>query len=107
MINPATIAFVRDDGTKHFVLIEPLLEKAGNTLKSTGVFKLYKDAAGDESALFTEPLELEEGEGSLQDAVNPDYLGKINLPAIGDWHYEGDLLTQNELSKIAEYLKKH
>ena len=107
MINPVTLGLVKDDGTKHYVLIEPMLEKTGDNLKSTGVFKLYKDAVGDESALFTEPLEIEEGAGELADTANPDYMGKISLENNDTWSYEGDLLTHAEQNKIAQYIKNH
>lgn len=105
MINPVTIGLLKQDGTKYYVLIEPMLEKAGDTLKSTGTFKLYKDAVGDESALFTEPRELEEGAAVLPDEANPDYIGTIILKSDDKWQYQGDLLNHHEQSQVAAYIK--
>ncbi|WP_158557129.1 hypothetical protein [Mucilaginibacter conchicola] len=41
------------------------------------MYKVYKDAFGDETHLFTESAEFEEGKAELPDDANPDYRGKF------------------------------
>ncbi|MGZ3871286.1 MAG: hypothetical protein ACXVJD_00125, partial [Mucilaginibacter sp.] len=68
MINPLQLSLISNDGTKRNIIIEPILERQENGLGNTGVFKIYKDAFGDESTLFTESLEIEEAGSELADA---------------------------------------
>jgi len=59
MINPVQISIPQADGSDSYVIIEPVIEKDdGAGFRSTGVYKIYKDAFGDETHLFTEPAEL-------------------------------------------------
>lgn len=73
MINPVQISLMQASGSIRQVIIEPVLIKEGDKdLRSTGVFKIYKDAFGDETALFTEPLEPSKNNDSPADEINPD-----------------------------------
>lgn len=107
MINPLQLALIRIDGTKRNIIIEPILEKQENGLGNTGVFKIYKDAFGDESTLFTEPLEIDDAGNELPDADNPDYLGKIIIDEQANWSYKGDLLSLDEQKQAATYILKY
>ena len=107
MINPLQLSLISNDGTKRNIIIEPVLEKQENGLGNTGVFKIYKDAFGDESTLFTEPLEIEETGSELPDANNPDYLGKIIIDEQANWTYKGDLLSLDEQKQAVTYILKY
>ena len=50
MINAVQTTIPQPDGSDRQVIIEPILEKDGEQgLRATGVFKVYKDAFGDET----------------------------------------------------------
>jgi len=105
MINPIQLSLTQPNGASRKVIIEPVLEKnAENGLKATGVYKIYKDAFGDESTLFTEPLEIDETNSDLPDESNPDYLGKIILTDNPQWQYTGDLLNSKEQEQVVKYI---
>ena len=105
MINPVQFSIAQPDGSSRKVIIEPLLKKDdANILQNTGVYKIYKDAFGDESTLFTEPLEINESNTDLADEDNPDYLGKITIIDSIDWRYEGDLLNTEEQAQVIKYI---
>ena len=107
MTNPAQLQITKPDGTFRYLIVEPVIQKTDATITGTGVFKIYKDAYGEESALFTEPLEIGKSENTLPDANNPDYLGTIVFEGELKWHYEGDLLDRGELAQLAEYIKEY
>lgn len=96
MINPVQTLIPLADGTDRYVIIDPALHKDVNgKLHPTGLFKIYKDAFGDETHLITEPGESEGPPRKFSDDRNPDYLGKILLSAT-EWKYEGSLLSHHE-----------
>jgi hypothetical protein len=106
MINPVQISLMQASGSIRQVIIEPVLIKEGDKdLRSTGVFKIYKDAFGDETALFTEPLEPSKNNDSPADEINPDYLGKITFGNDGNWQFEGDLLDTEEQQQLTNYIE--
>ncbi|MEO3405018.1 hypothetical protein AAFN85_14015 [Mucilaginibacter sp. CAU 1740] len=107
MINPVQSHIPLPDGTDRYVIIEPALHKdAAGKLHPTGLFKIYKDAFGDETHLFTEPAESEGQPDDLPDDRNPDYLGKINLSAT-KWKYEGSLLSYHEQIALVEFISNY
>ncbi len=106
MINPIQLLLKKADGGKRNIIIEPVLKKDGGDLKDTGVYELYKDAFGEESALFTEPLEIAEVNDDLPDKNNPDYLGRFSIDVNGNLKYEGDLLSAHEQQQVLAYIMK-
>jgi len=107
MINPAQLSVIKTNGTSIKIIVEPVLTQQGKDLHTTGVYKLYKDAFGDESALFTEPLEIHGATSHLRDSENPDYLGTLTVTGNNGCQYEGDLLGADEQSQVVDYIKKH
>ena len=107
MINPLQLSLINSDGSKRYIIIEPILEKHDKSLRNTGTYKIYKDAFGEESALFTEPLETTEPNTDLPDHLNPDYLGKIVFDGQSNWTYTGDLLSLEEQKQAAVYILKY
>ena len=94
MKNPATLILKHPDGSSRNIIIEPMLWP---DLTDMGTYKIYKTAIDNESALFTEALEIDEGKPALADDANPDYLGTIVMePMREQWKYTGDLLTPEE-----------
>lgn len=107
MINPAQISLTQADGTARRVIVEPILEKAGDEqLKDTGIYKVYKDAFGDETVLFTEPKEIDEKRDSLPDEQNPDYIGTITLKG-SDWICDCTILSMTEKQELIDYILQH
>ncbi|ASU33703.1 hypothetical protein [Mucilaginibacter xinganensis] len=106
MINPLQISLVQTDGTERKIIIEPVLEKNEKGLHPNGTYKIYKDSFGDESALFTEPLETTITNNVLPDDDNPDYLGKIVFDDQSAWIYTGDLLSPEEQTQAAGFIAK-
>jgi hypothetical protein len=104
MINPVYFSIDQPNGSGRDIIIEPVLESDGSSLKDTGCYKLYKTSIDNQSSLFTEKLEINETNNDLADNDNPDYLGKIMLAEHGKWHYEGDLLSKEEQRQVAEYV---
>ena len=108
MINPVQISIPQEDGSDRYVIIEPVLENEGNKgLRSTGVYKIYKDAFGDETHLFTEPLEINEVNDDLPDEDNPDYLGKLIFENAELKHFEGSVLSLAEQAYLATYIQSY
>lgn len=108
MISPVQLSITIPDGTSRKLIIEPMLTKLDNgTLQATGVYKLYKDAFGDETTLFTEPLEINETGSPLPDEQNPDYLGKLTINNSVEWDYEEDLLNNEEQLQVVKYIKNN
>jgi hypothetical protein len=105
MKTPAQISIVQPDDTLRKIIVEPILEKNGDGLTDTGVYKIYKDAFGDETVLITEPRETGENT-DLADTANPDYLGKITFTDPGQWNYEGDILSNDEQLQVITFLKE-
>jgi hypothetical protein len=105
MINPVQTSINGTDGSDRYVIIAPLLIKDGaQGFRGTGVFKIYKDAFGDETRLFTEPLESVAPADDLPEEQNPDYLGELHLDKAGNWQYHGDLLNANEQGELAHFI---
>lgn len=108
MINPVQTSITQPDGTDRNLIIEPILEKEGNSgLQSTGTYKIYKDAFGDETHLFTEPAELTTEEKHLPDEANPDYLGTLRIFDDGNVAYAGDLLSIQEQREVALVIQRY
>jgi hypothetical protein len=105
MKTPAQISIVQPDDSSRKIIVAPVLVSHGSELIDTGVYKIYKDAFGDETVLITEPRETGENT-DLADAANPDYLGKITLTDRGQWNYEGDILSNDEQLQVITFLKE-
>ncbi|WP_154402521.1 hypothetical protein [Mucilaginibacter endophyticus] len=106
MMNPVQTSIPQPDGSDRYVLIEPILEKDGeHGLRSTGVFKIYKDAFGDETHLFTEPTESDGAISDLPDWQNPDYLGKFLFENGNVRQFEGDVLSVAEQAYLAVFIE--
>jgi len=106
MISPVQLSITLPDGSSRKLIVEPVLKRGeDNSLQNTGEYKLYKDAFGDETTLFTEPLEIDETGSSLPDDQNPDYLGKITILNSVEWEYNGDLLNNEEILQVLKYIK--
>jgi hypothetical protein len=103
MLTPAQISIVQPDDALRKIIVEPILEKNGNELIDTRVYKIYKDAFGDETVLITEPRETGIND-DLADQNNPDYLGKITLLDDTLWNYEGDVLSADEQLQVVTFL---
>lgn len=107
MINPVQTTIPQPDGSDRYVIIEPILEKDGEQgLRSTGVFKVYKDAFGDETQLFTEPAESDEP-AELPDEQNPDYLGQFVFAQGELQHFEGGVLSHAEQAWLAVFIESY
>lgn len=107
MINPVQTSIPQADGSDRYVIIEPILEKESKGLRSTGVFKVYKDAFGDETHLFTEPMESDEPADDLPDWQNPDYLGKFVFEEGTLKHFEGQVLSVAEQAYLAVFIESY
>jgi len=106
MINPIQARLFKTEGGGRPVIIEPVLQKgSGHKWSATGVYRIYKDAFGDETVLFTEWKE-DTQKAALPDEQNPDYLGKLIFERDG-WKYEGALLSENEQQEAASLIKDH
>ena len=104
MKNPVTLALKHTDGSSRNIIIEPILQ---HNLTNTGVYKIYKTSTDNESALFTEELEIDDGKPALADEANPDYLGTITFTQDHQqWQYDGELLTPDEQQQVALYLRQ-
>jgi hypothetical protein len=106
MINPAQISIVQPDESLRNVIVEPILERDDHHLVDSGVYKIYKDAFGDQSMLITEPRERGEND-DLADKNNPDYLGTITLVDDGLFNYDGDILSTEEQVQLAKFLRSN
>ena len=108
MINPVQTTIPQPDGSDRYVIIEPILENtADKGLQPTGVFKVYKDAFGDETHLFTEPLESDGPADDLPDEQNPDYLGKFVFEGGELEHFEGGILSLAEQAYLAVFIETY
>jgi hypothetical protein len=108
MMNPVQTRIPQADGSDRYVIIEPVLEKDGEGgLRSTGVFKIYKDAFGDETHLFTEPAESEGPADDLPDEQNPDYLGKFVFEDGHLQHFEGQVLSLVEQAYLVVFIETY
>jgi len=104
MKNPATLILKHTDGSSRNIIIEPILRP---DLTNTGTYKIYKTTIDNESTLFTENLEIDEGAPALPDEANPDYLGSMVIePMPQQWKYTGDLLTSDEQQQIADFIEQ-
>lgn len=108
MMNPVQTSIPQADGSDRYVIIEPVLEKDGEKgLRATGVFKVYKDAFGDETHLFTEPAESDEPADDLPDEQNPDYLGRFVFENGSLQHFEGQVLSHAEQAYLAVFIEAY
>jgi len=108
MINPVQTSIPQPDGSDRYVIIEPILEKEGeHGLRSTGVFKIFKDAFGDETHLFTEPMDSDAPADDLPDEQNPDYLGKFVFEGGSVQHFEGQVLSLAEQAYLAVFIETY
>ena len=104
MKNPATLILKHPDGSSRNIIVEPMLWP---DLTDTGTYKIYKTSIDNESVLFTEDLELNEGSPALPDEANPDYLGTLVMePKRHLWKYTGDLLTSKEQQQIISFIEQ-
>jgi hypothetical protein len=104
MKNPATLILKHPDGSSRNIIVEPILWP---DLTDTGTYKIYKTAIDNESALFTEDLEIAEGAPALPDEANPDYLGNMVIePMRQQWKYTGDLLSPDEQQQVARFIQQ-
>ena len=106
MINPAQVTLTIHEGSSRKIIIEPVLSKGEQGLSGTGIYNIYKDIFDDETALFTEPREISDFNNGLTDENNPDYLGTLRLEN-GEWFYNGDLLSGEEIKQAAGYIQNH
>ncbi|SDE63731.1 hypothetical protein SAMN05216464_10852 [Mucilaginibacter pineti] len=108
MISPLQTTIPQPDGSDRHVIIEPVLEKdSEGRFGSTGVYKVFKDAFGDETHLFTEPLESEAPADDLPDEQNPDYLGKFVFENRELQHFEGQVLSLAEQAYLAVFIESY
>jgi hypothetical protein len=108
MMNPVQTTIPQPDGSDRYVIIEPVLEKEGpRGLRSTGEFKIYKDAFGDETHLFTESAESDGPADDLPDDQNPDYLGKFFFEGGCVQHFEGQVLSIAEQAYLAVLIETY
>ena len=108
MINPVQTSIPQADGSDRYVIIEPMLEKDGEQgLRSTGVFKIYKDACGDETHLFTEPAESDGLTDELPDEQNSDYLGKFLFENGNIQHFDGQVLSVAEQAYLVVFIETY
>lgn len=71
MINTVQTMIPQQDGSDRYVIIEPVLIKDSvGAWGTNGEYKIYKDAFGDETRLFTEPLERDAPWDELPDEQN-------------------------------------
>lgn len=106
MLSPAQIGIVQPDESLRRVIVEPVLERDDSGLIDTHVYKIYKDAFGDETTLITEPREPRIND-DLDDKNNPDYLGRVILVDSSLWHYEGDILSHDEQLQLVKFLHRN
>ncbi|GAA4328987.1 hypothetical protein GCM10023149_33340 [Mucilaginibacter gynuensis] len=108
MMHPVQTSIPQVDGSDRYVVIEPVLERDGdNGLRSTGVFKIYKDAFGDEPHLFTEPAESDGPADELPDEDKPDYPGKFLFENGRVQHFEGQVLSVAEQAYLAVFIETY
>ena len=108
MLNPVQTSIPQADGSDRYVIIEPIIEKDGpRGLRSTGVYKIYKDAFDDETHLFTETAEFAEINDELPDEQNPDYLGKFIFESGCLRQFEGQILSLAEQAYLAVFIEAY
>jgi hypothetical protein len=108
MINPVQTNIPQADGSDRYVIIEPVLAKDGKRgLRSTGIFKIYKDVPGDETHLFSEPAENDGPSDDLPDEQNPDYIGKFVFEDGSVKHFDGQILSISEQAYLAVFIETY
>lgn len=108
MINPIQTTIPQQDGSDRNVIIEPVLIKdSAGAWGTNGEYKIYKDAFGDETRLFTEPLERVGSSDDLPDEQNPDYLGKLIFKDGQVSHFEGEVLNLAEQAYLAVFIETY
>src|SRR4051812_30210573 len=106
MINPIQAHLLKSEDGGRPIIIEPVLQKGSDhAWSSTGVYRIYKDAFGDETVLFTE-LKEDAQKAALPDEQNPDYLGRLIFEG-NEWKYEGTLLSENEQQEAVSLIKDY
>ncbi|MGN6637662.1 MAG: hypothetical protein ACTHJ8_02040 [Mucilaginibacter sp.] len=106
MINPAIIQITHSDGVNWNIIIEPILKRSNREPVDIHCYKLYKSSTDNQSALSTEPRELDEQNDDLDDSKNPDYLGQIKPGAGRSLHYEGNLLNDEQQKQVIDYIQR-
>ncbi|OKS88145.1 hypothetical protein RG47T_3609 [Mucilaginibacter polytrichastri] len=107
-MNPVQTSIPQADGSNRYVIIEPMYEKEGERgWRSSGEYKIYKDAFGDETHLFTEPAEFGGENDDLPDEQNPDYLGKFVFESGSIKHFEGQVLSVAEQAYLAVFIESY
>jgi hypothetical protein len=105
MINPVQTSIPQPDGSHRFVIIEPILKRDGDQrLRPGGVFKIFKDASGDQTHLFTEPAEGERPASELPDEQNPDYLGEFVFQKGSLIDFRSLFLSEAEQAYLAGFI---
>ena len=108
MINPVQTTIPQPDGSDRYVIVEPVLVKdSAGAWGTTGRYKIYKDAFGDETQLFTEPLEKDGPADDLPDEQNPDYLGTFVFEDGQVSHFEGAVLSLAEQAFLAVFIESY
>lgn len=108
MINPVQTTIPQENGSDRYVIVEPVLVKdSKGTWGTTGKYKIFKDAIGDETQLFTEPFEKDGPADDLPDAQNPDYIGKFVFEHGQVSHFEGDVLSLAEQAYLAVFIENY
>lgn len=107
MINPVQTSIPQQDGTDRYVIIEPILQNAGvYGFQSTLEFKICKDAFGDETHLFTDPIQRNVSANDLPDNQNPDFLGQFIFEDGDKLRFEGEVLNLAEQAYLAVFRKQ-
>lgn len=108
MMNAVQTSIPQADGSGRQVIIEPIIKKDGERgWRSTGVFKIYKDAFGNETHLFAEPAEFGEVNNDVPDEQNPDYLGTFVFENGNLKHFEGQVLSLAEQAYLAVFIETY
>src|ERR1700744_1179012 len=108
MINAVQTTIPQADGSDRQVIIEPVITKDDEgRYGSTGAYKIYKDAFGDEPHLFTEAAAFGEEKNDLPDEQNPDYLGKFVFDKGALKHFDGQVLSLAEQAYLAVFIETY
>lgn len=108
MINPVQTTITQADGSDLQVIIDSMLKKdSEGRFGSTGIFKIYKDAFGDETHLFTESAESDGPADDRPDEENPDSLGKFVFENGNRQHFEGQVLSLAEQAYLAVFIETY
>ena len=108
MINPVQTSITQPDGSDRYVIIEPILKKGeAGGIEATGTYKIYKDALGDETHLYTELAGSSPSDDVLSDEANPDYLGTLDVSDDDSFEYTGSFLSIPEQRELASIISRY